>query len=102
MRAEEIEYLRHLPDLVGSQSSGLRSKRTEHRCELGGSGLGEEQPVGHCRSSPAEASRCRAGRCCLGRSHGPRSEEHTSELQSLMRNSYAVFCLKKKNNENTR
>src|SRR3546814_8707192 len=27
--------------------------------------------------------------------HG-RSEEHTSELQSLMRNSYAVFCLKKK------
>src|SRR3546814_18059948 len=40
------------------------------------------------------------------RGHGPvrqhmpvleqRSEEHTSELQSLMRNSYAVFCLKKK------
>src|SRR3546814_2957050 len=26
----------------------------------------------------------------------PRSEEHTSELQSLMRHSYAVFCLKKK------
>src|SRR3546814_5986816 len=35
-------------------------------------------------------------------SHGsittPRSEEHTSELQSLMRISYAVFCLKKKKN----
>src|SRR3546814_3530323 len=29
--------------------------------------------------------------------HVFRSEEHTSELQSLMRNSYAVFCLKKKN-----
>src|SRR3546814_7910377 len=28
------------------------------------------------------------------------SEEHTSELQSLMRISYAVFCLKKKNNKN--
>src|SRR3546814_1485538 len=28
---------------------------------------------------------------------GDRSEEHTSELQSLMRISYAVFCLKKKN-----
>src|SRR3546814_1793113 len=28
--------------------------------------------------------------------HCPRSEEHTSELQSLMRISYAVFCLKKK------
>src|SRR3546814_9053954 len=30
--------------------------------------------------------------------HQARSEEHTSELQSLMRISYAVFCLKKKNN----
>src|SRR3546814_3159008 len=30
-----------------------------------------------------------------------RSEEHTSELQSLMRISYAVFCLKKKNYEHT-
>src|SRR3546814_5187430 len=30
----------------------------------------------------------------------PRSEEHTSELQSLMRISYAVFCLKKKTNQN--
>src|SRR3546814_6456850 len=30
----------------------------------------------------------------------PRSEEHTSELQSLMRISYAVFCLKKKNKQN--
>src|SRR3546814_8586804 len=29
----------------------------------------------------------------------PRSEEHTSELQSLMRISYAVFCLKKKRNK---
>src|SRR3546814_10727851 len=29
-----------------------------------------------------------------------RSEEHTSELQSLMRNSYAVFCLQKKNTHN--
>src|SRR3546814_8623757 len=29
-----------------------------------------------------------------------RSEEPTSELQSLMRNSYAVFCLKKKNTQN--
>src|SRR3546814_9777102 len=31
-----------------------------------------------------------------------RSEEHTSELQSLMRISYAVFCLKKKNQHKTR
>src|SRR3546814_10863039 len=37
--------------------------------------------------------------CCVC-VNGPktcRSEEHTSELQSLMRSSYAVFCLKKKN-----
>src|SRR3546814_10244976 len=33
-------------------------------------------------------------------SMGARSEEHTSELQSLMRISYAVFCLKKKNKAN--
>src|SRR3546814_10054912 len=33
----------------------------------------------------------------LTNSGGARSEEHTSELQSLMRNSYAVFCLKQKN-----
>src|SRR3546814_10469441 len=49
---------------------------------------------------PQPASRCRrppARRCCrpLLRAAG-RSEEHTSELQSLMRISYAVFCLKKK------
>src|SRR3546814_8093167 len=31
---------------------------------------------------------------------GLRSEEHTSELQSLMRSSYAVFCLTKKKNKN--
>src|SRR3546814_1581871 len=34
----------------------------------------------------------------LGAGPPRRSEEHTSELQSLMRISYAVFCLKKKNN----
>src|SRR3546814_4524991 len=37
-----------------------------------------------------------------GRRPEPRSEEHTSELQSLMRLSYAVFCLKKKKKHNTR
>src|SRR3546814_1636868 len=38
-----------------------------------------------------------AHRAAPGRRRGrPRSEEHTSELQSLMRISYAVFCLKKK------
>src|SRR3546814_8619743 len=36
-----------------------------------------------------------------GRSFPPRSEEHSSEHQSLMRTSYAVFCLKHNNNDNT-
>src|SRR3546814_2346928 len=43
----------------------------------------------------------RGGRLCDRRARDRRSEEHTSELQSLMRISYAVFCLKtKKNNIN--
>src|SRR3546814_7102477 len=41
------------------------------------------------------ASRVKVGLCPRTEA---RSEEHTSELQSLMRISYAVFCLKKKNN----
>src|SRR3546814_8337398 len=39
-------------------------------------------------------------RGCLSIARSERSEEHTSELQSLMRISYAVFCLKKKNRHN--
>src|SRR3546814_19808573 len=46
---------------------------------------------GPSTDDPAEA-RPRAGALLL---HQGRSEEHTSELQSLMRISYAVFCLKK-------
>src|SRR3546814_2040449 len=37
---------------------------------------------------------------CVLASNGSRSEEHTSELQSLMRISYAVFCLKKNTQHN--
>src|SRR3546814_10675008 len=50
---------------------------------------GEERPA-HAPGShhPRRGARLRGG--------GHRSEEHTSELQSLMRISYAVFCLKKK------
>src|SRR3546814_1510425 len=39
---------------------------------------------------------CRPLRSPIDRRRNGRSEEHTSELQSLMRISYAVFCLKKK------
>src|SRR3546814_4678793 len=48
-----------------------------------------------CRQCPAPRDPRRAGR------RGRRSEEHTSELQSLMRISYAVFCLKKKKENKT-
>src|SRR3546814_6030982 len=44
----------------------------------------------------APLSRCRSHRSATRRFAAPRLEEHTSELQSLMRISYAVFCLKKK------
>src|SRR3546814_6547369 len=40
------------------------------------------------------------GKSIFGFAMANRSEEHTSELQSLMRISYAVFCLKKKNTKN--
>src|SRR3546814_1039538 len=45
------------------------------------------------RSSPASSTRTRTDRTATAN----RSEEHTSELQSLMRHTYAVFRLKKKN-----
>src|SRR3546814_8188440 len=66
------------------------------------------RPCPHHRPGHAGLLRCRHRRCApadgeraaLSATGGTRmtirSEEHTSELQSLMRNSYAVFCLKKK------
>src|SRR3546814_3401687 len=52
--------------------------------------------AGACSGEQAGHRSAAAGRCDDRRPVQPRrSEEHTSELQSLMRNSYAVFCLKK-------
>src|SRR3546814_8462739 len=59
-----------------------RAQRRQH--------LAFEPRVGH---EPAHVARARVWQ--------RRSEEHTSELQSLMRISYAVFCLKKKKNHVT-
>src|SRR3546814_5724074 len=53
------------------------------------------------RIAAADAERLQRRRCpepSLAHVADSRSEEHTSELQSLMRISYAVFCLKKKQN----
>src|SRR3546814_8740329 len=51
-------------------------------------------PWSSCCAGSRSRSRERAPSACA---RTTRSEEHTSELQSLMRISYAVFCLKKKN-----
>src|SRR3546814_3449394 len=52
----------------------------------------------HTRAIPERGP---VGHRCIWRRSGRRSEEHTSELQSLMRISYAVFCLKKKKKQPT-
>src|SRR3546814_7427139 len=58
------------------------------------------QPPGHIRWRGQGEGDLR--RLLYRQSRGrPRSEEHTSELQSLMRISYAVFCLKKKKQNKT-
>src|SRR3546814_9541664 len=49
----------------------------------------------HLAAHAEIAKECQVPQQIVGR-NGMRSEEHTSELQSLMRISYAVFCLKKK------
>src|SRR3546814_7450490 len=69
-------------DAASRRRQGIREKTGDrHRPDA----------AGNRRNGPGD----RPG---LGKIHVPRSEEHTSELQSLMRISYAVFCLKKKNN----
>src|SRR3546814_5480427 len=64
-------------------------------------GKGSERVLsGQLRIKNVRCQALSAGMQRCGRSYGGkrlRSEEHTSELQSLMRISYAVFCLKKKN-----
>src|SRR3546814_8912074 len=62
--------------------------------------------VASLRTQPRHAARGRGcGEPCAAQiwhQRRTRSEEHTSELQSLMRISYAVFCLKKKNKNKQR
>src|SRR3546814_1547646 len=62
-------------------------------CQPGG--LIDQQPIPPWRLTPRETHRSEAR-------FYERSEEHTSELQSLMRISYAVFCLKNKKKKNNK
>src|SRR3546814_5955889 len=67
------------------------SRRLSHLRHGARAGNGHRRRWAECRTDRHVASLLdRAG------ADYPRSEEHTSELQSLMRISYAVFCLKKK------
>src|SRR3546814_7715948 len=59
---------------------------------IAGVGLLPQKPT-QCNPESSQAQFIRHKQC--------RSEEHTSELQSLMRISYAVFCLKKKQHKTT-
>src|SRR3546814_13315604 len=62
--------------------------------------VGDDQPTYALRLIKCQLLRDRtAHRMTDQQTALDRSEEHTSELQSLMRISYAVFCLKKKNNK---
>src|SRR3546814_6749482 len=83
-------------DQVGSNSKALRRKCATDATK-GGNDFIEDQ-----QDAVLAAYLTQALEVALGRHHHAagtgdgRSEEHTSELQSLMRTSYAVFCLKKK------
>src|SRR3546814_9734175 len=91
-RARAGRRARILYDLFVGQIDGIRGQRdivgeldAERRVERFGRGL-----VERCRAVDVDEE---FRPVIIGQS---RSEEHTSELQSLMRISYAVFCLKKK------
>src|SRR3546814_3682883 len=73
--------------------SRMRSKRMLSPCAVGPL-LGPQRHGAQRWPENEQVARQLHHRC--RRPGEARSEEHTSELQSLMRNSYAVFCLKKK------
>src|SRR3546814_7167844 len=92
-----VVHLLETDEQVVAAQRALSRDRPQHRQEEGvyhrfvrGRVLEEEQGDG------VGALRAQAGGVLVDRVVELRSEEHTSELQSLMRISYAVFCLKKK------
>src|SRR3546814_8674609 len=86
----------------GASSSLQAARPGQQRRSVGGAGGGRLRHGAdadlHSRASAAQRrTRDRAAGPRAAAALAVRSEEHTSELQSLMRISYAVFCLKKKN-----
>src|SRR3546814_4623015 len=93
-RIELVDSLGHLLKREIDQQNGILLNNAQQHQET------DEHRHGNGLSGDMERQ-CAAQRREHQRSHiykwRQRSEEHTSELQSLMRISYAVFCLKKKN-----
>src|SRR3546814_2093261 len=107
LASDRGQHLEPGPALAGHQLHGGGSGRRVPGAQQVGLVLererrepGSHQPLGgRCgavaaHDRPAASGERGAGAAGAGE---VRSEEHTSELQSLMRSSYAVFCLKKKN-----
>src|SRR3546814_2379365 len=89
------DVLGPLSELIGSDDADLRANML--LAILMGSGvLRTIMKVDAFDGSEAQRIVCGERFRCLFEAALSRSEEHTSELQSLMRISYAVFCLKKK------
>src|SRR3546814_6849569 len=90
------------PPVEPGRSAGLQPRHAEaKRSERAGKAERWRLPHATARASLQPGKELAAKEGAGGDDNGrggqqPRSEEHTSELQSLMRNSYAVFCLKKK------
>src|SRR3546814_11317272 len=95
-RSTRTDTLFPYTTLFRSECGGCHDERHVTVPAMPGAGLAMVQPEIVLGSQEAfldgPAQACGSGQLL------ERSEEHTSELQSLMRISYAVFCLKKKNN----
>src|SRR3546814_5693622 len=74
-------------DLIGRVEGAIAELETAMK--------GDDKAQIEAKSKPLEEA-AQALFAAVAAAQQPRSEEHTSELQSLMRISYAVFCLKKK------
>src|SRR3546814_2803207 len=85
-------HCRHNPAFPGSAAPHRSGRGQVQRCRPPGQGDSDQNG----RVAAADIWRRLEGCSPHGSGRPPRSEEHTSELQSLMRISYAVFCLKKK------
>src|SRR3546814_1017740 len=85
-------------ELASAQHGAAFPHRHRATHPIGHSALGDPPAVDEDSQPRSTDSIAGIGRHALhqGDVHRQRSEEHTSELQSLMRISYAVFCLKKK------